>query len=326
MGQFNLGTTIGGYPALHQGAPIISLSSNASSLAGALSVAGSLSAASLSLGNGMSLAGSISYDDTSRYWLTTATNWGLYWNTTDNRLEFHGGGTNRAWVDLDDGGANFSAGVTVGSLTSGNGINLSSGSARSITLLPSAAGVSGASLTISAGRAASGTDIAGGTLILQTGNSTGTGTARIEFRTTNVAASSGTGLNTLGVRGWVDANGLTISGAIDATSITQDAWTNVSSFSNGWINYGSPFIVARYMKDRQGMVVLSGLVKSGAVQDGPAGTIFTLPVGYRPSGICIFTVHNTGSTTRLDIYPEGNVVAVNGGNGYLSLEGVAFRI
>ncbi len=66
--------------------------------------------------SGLSLEGTLFFNDASRYWLATATNWGIYWNTTDNRVEFHGGGTNRAWVDLDDGSAKF-AGLTA---TTGN--------------------------------------------------------------------------------------------------------------------------------------------------------------------------------------------------------------
>jgi hypothetical protein len=52
---------------------------------------------------GGTMSGSISYNDVSRYWLNTATNWGIYWDTTDNRIEFHGAGTDRAGIDLDTG-------------------------------------------------------------------------------------------------------------------------------------------------------------------------------------------------------------------------------
>lgn len=45
----------------------------------------------------------ISFNDVSRYWLSTASTWGIYWNTTDNQLEFRGADTKRFHVDLDDG-------------------------------------------------------------------------------------------------------------------------------------------------------------------------------------------------------------------------------
>jgi hypothetical protein len=47
--------------------------------------------------------GSMFFEDTSHYLLATATNWGLYWDTTSNRMEFHGGGTSRFEIDLDGG-------------------------------------------------------------------------------------------------------------------------------------------------------------------------------------------------------------------------------
>jgi hypothetical protein len=52
---------------------------------------------------GGTLTGTIFNNDSSRYWLATATNWGMYWNITDNALEFHGAGVTKAKIDLDDG-------------------------------------------------------------------------------------------------------------------------------------------------------------------------------------------------------------------------------
>ncbi|KKK52619.1 hypothetical protein LCGC14_3103070, partial [marine sediment metagenome] len=46
---------------------------------------------------------------------------------------------------------------------------------------------------------------------------------------------------------------------------------------NSWVNYAATYDTTGYMKDGFGFVHLKGLVKSGV-----AGTIFTLPVGYRP--------------------------------------------
>ena len=47
--------------------------------------------------------------DTNNYWLATgaSTNWGLYWRTdsTNNTLEWHGGGTEVGYIDLDNGNA-----------------------------------------------------------------------------------------------------------------------------------------------------------------------------------------------------------------------------
>jgi hypothetical protein len=66
---------------------------------------------------GASLTSSITYDDVSRYWLSTATNWGIYWDTTNNTIEFHGSGTDRWSVDLDNGDQVMAGDLTV---TGGN--------------------------------------------------------------------------------------------------------------------------------------------------------------------------------------------------------------
>lgn len=51
----------------------------------------------------LTMNNSISYNDVSRYWLNTATNWGIYWNTSNNQIQFHGAGNNRAYIDCDNG-------------------------------------------------------------------------------------------------------------------------------------------------------------------------------------------------------------------------------
>ncbi|MFA6184522.1 MAG: tail fiber domain-containing protein, partial [Candidatus Shapirobacteria bacterium] len=58
--------------------------------------------------------GGINYNDASAYWLKTATNWGLYWDTTNNQFAFNGSGATKSWIDLDDGKAAF-LGLSVGS-------------------------------------------------------------------------------------------------------------------------------------------------------------------------------------------------------------------
>lgn len=47
--------------------------------------------------------GGIQFNDGSSYWLRTATNWGIYWNTSSNQLQFHGAGSTKAFIDLDTG-------------------------------------------------------------------------------------------------------------------------------------------------------------------------------------------------------------------------------
>lgn len=61
----------------------------------------------------LSLTGTIDFNDVSQYWLKTATNWGIYWDTTANTIEFHGAGTDRWSVDLDNGNQSMAGDLTV---------------------------------------------------------------------------------------------------------------------------------------------------------------------------------------------------------------------
>jgi hypothetical protein len=47
----------------------------------------------------------IVFNDNSSYWLATGSseNWGMYWNTQDNKIEFHGNGVKKLDIDLDSG-------------------------------------------------------------------------------------------------------------------------------------------------------------------------------------------------------------------------------
>ena len=81
----------------------------------------------------------------------------------------------------------------------------------------------------------------------------------------------------------------------------QQAWQNLA-FSGAWPNYGGPLSTGGYMKDSLGFVNLKGLLKSGA-----AGTIFTLPAGYRPLAALIFIADASGGYARIDINPTGVV-------------------
>jgi hypothetical protein len=58
-------------------------------------------------------------------------------------------------------------------------------------------------------------------------------------------------------------------------------WTAVAAFGTNWANYGSVWSNARYRKDICGTVHLDGMLRSNAASN--SNTIFTLPVGYRPS-------------------------------------------
>jgi len=101
--------------------------------------------------------------------------------------------------------------------------------------------------------------------------------------------------------------------------------TGEPAFQNSWVNFGGTTEVCSYWKDLSGTVHLQGLCKSGTVATGATGTIFTLPVTYRPTLAMTFVVISNGAIGRVDVNPDGTVVAYAGNNTYFSLCGLSFR-
>ncbi|MBD2288039.1 hypothetical protein H6F92_04100 [Microcystis wesenbergii FACHB-1317] len=102
---------------------------------------------------------------------------------------------------------------------------------------------------------------------------------------------------------------------------SEEAWI-VPAFMNGWINFDTTHNPAGYFKDSLGIVHLRGLVKNGTNNT----TIFTLPVGYRPSNQELQAVQtNLNTIGRVDILADGQVTVVSGSNGWVSLDGITFR-
>lgn len=104
---------------------------------------------------------------------------------------------------------------------------------------------------------------------------------------------------------------------------TFSSW-NTLTLQNSWTYYGSPFSTPRYTKSTDGIVTLSGLIKSGSTT-GDA-IIATLPAGYRPtSGRTLYGIAS-GSVAmgRIDIDTSGNIRYQGGGNAWLSLDGIHF--
>lgn len=92
---------------------------------------------------------------------------------------------------------------------------------------------------------------------------------------------------------------------------------------NSWVDYDSTYNTCQYYKDKEGIVHLKGLVKSGTI--GQA--IFTLPAGYRPSKqYLIATQTSPNAIGRLDINTSGNVIPTTGSNSWFSLDNVSFRV
>lgn len=114
----------------------------------------------------------------------------------------------------------------------------------------------------------------------------------------------------------VDAKGR-VTSASSATTLSFSA----ASFSNSWVNYGSPFDNQGYAKDHQ-RVYLRGVIKSGTVN----AIIFNLPAGYRPANRKMLVVITDTGVGRLDILNDGNVYLISGGNGYVNLDGLSFDL
>jgi competence protein ComGC len=106
-------------------------------------------------------------------------------------------------------------------------------------------------------------------------------------------------------------------------TLTVTIWGDIN-FLNGYSNYLNTYSTAGYTRTTAGVVMLKGLIKkSSAVVAGDI--IGTLPPGARPSNILIFqTITNSNVGSRVDIYPNGDIVMNVADAGWLSLEGINF--
>ncbi len=105
---------------------------------------------------------------------------------------------------------------------------------------------------------------------------------------------------------------------------------NECTFQNGWHNYkdwygGNTFTTGGFTKTSSKLVGLKGLVRGGAV----GSTICQLPVGFRPKFageklIFQVTTSNGGNWGRVDVEADGRIVLVQGGNDWVSLDGIIF--
>jgi hypothetical protein len=113
------------------------------------------------------------------------------------------------------------------------------------------------------------------------------------------------------------------SGVLTPTGgIAVDSFTDVSSFSNSWVNYGGVTDDAGYMKDPMGFVHLRGCIKDGTV----GSTAFTLPSGYRPTATKYFSIFATSAFGVLRIQADGTVAPLTPTDHTLvSLDGIIFK-
>lgn len=99
----------------------------------------------------------------------------------------------------------------------------------------------------------------------------------------------------------------------------DDGWTT-PTMANSWVRYDANYDNVGYFKDSANFVHLRGLIRSGT-----AGTVFQLPVGYRPSLRKIFPSVSNQTISRTDVRPDGWIELSVYNNAWVSLEGITFR-
>ena len=101
--------------------------------------------------------------------------------------------------------------------------------------------------------------------------------------------------------------------------IADTGWQNLSLINN-WVNYDTAsFGPAQYRKVG-GVVYVRGLVKNGTA----SSDITTLPAGYRPAYIHIYSAENSGAYTRLDVLASGVIHVFAAPTAYVSLCPIMF--
>jgi len=108
-------------------------------------------------------------------------------------------------------------------------------------------------------------------------------------------------------------------------SSNQDSGWQLPSLLNGFSNFNvasGTYQVARFRKIND-FVFIEGFIKGGTNNQ----TIFTLPVGFRPSKRLVFSVSiNNNSIGRIDIEANGNVSSVLTNATWTSLSGISFLV
>jgi len=130
--------------------------------------------------------------------------------------------------------------------------------------------------------------------------------------------------NKIGVGGTPTAEKFEVTGNVKISGIIiQDDWV-APTLLNSWVNYGSGSNPAGYFKDKQGIVHLRGLVANGV-----GTTIFTLPVGFRPTYVefksTVASAGGAGTFAVYVIYANGNIDWSSGGTTWFSLDEMTFK-
>lgn len=123
----------------------------------------------------------------------------------------------------------------------------------------------------------------------------------------------------------VTVTGDILTGADD--QILEPGSVRTETFASPWANFGGAYTTQGYWANKNGEIVLKGLVKSTSSVAAGA-TIFTLDAGYRPSTRHLQMAMTDIGPVRVDIHTTG-VVQYQGTTrtvGHLSLDGLRFRL
>ncbi len=121
-----------------------------------------------------------------------------------------------------------------------------------------------------------------------------------------------------------------LSTAVDLIFGSGNSWTGSSNrlysqfkaptLGAGFTNTGAPWEVAGYMKTRDGVVILRGMVQA-AVDGSP----FTLPATYRPAAVKTFAAFGaSGTIGHINVFPTGVVNVIRSSDTTLDLGAVSF--
>jgi hypothetical protein len=121
------------------------------------------------------------------------------------------------------------------------------------------------------------------------------------------------------------------NGNLEITGTIKNETDQTPVFQTTWANYSAGFADGTYYKDKENRVHLNGSVKSFSPVN--YSTIFTLPIGYRPSGTLTFNVDTIfGTSARILVTSAGEVIFYSNTNNvnneyqYVSLNGISFRV
>lgn len=110
---------------------------------------------------------------------------------------------------------------------------------------------------------------------------------------------------------------------INPQFIVREEITN-PTLLNSWVNYGGTRQAAGFWKDKESVVHLEGVIKSGTTTSPTI--LFNLPAGYRPSLRNKFATVSNSAFASIFIDTDGNVYYESGSNVEFSLCGISFKV